>query len=261
MKRLNHFVSPFILFLALLVLSSCDQSIDLRTVQLNKEGSQALKSEQPESARQKFIEAMNYDPLLPELQINLGLSYELSKDDEKALQQYEGSVSLVKSEQQKFVALYNQAQLLGRLKKVDEALVKYQQALEIIPSSKEVKTNIELLIQDKQSGQGQGSGENKDQNEDQNKDQKQDKNKDQKNDKDQKENQDENQKDKDKKDKDQTEKTAKSSPQYKPREFKGELSPADIKKILGEIKQQEQKIRAEYNKKNDFKEQPRDKDW
>jgi Ca-activated chloride channel family protein len=246
----------WVLFLAIVALSSCDQSVDLRTVQLNKEGGQAIKSEQPESARQKFIEALIYDPLLAELQINLGLSYELSKDDERALQQYEGSMSLAKSEQQKFVALYNQGQLLGRLKKVDEALAKYQQALEISPSSKEVKTNIELLIQDKQSGQGQGAGENKDQNEDQNKDQKQDQNKDQKNDKDQKENQDENQKEKD-----QEEKTAKSSPQYKPREFKGELTPADIKKILGEIKQQEQKIRAEYNKKNDFKEQPRDKDW
>ena len=44
-------------------------------------------------------------------------------------------------------------------------------------------------------------------------------------------------------------------------EFKGELSRGDVKKILDEIKQQEQKIRAEYNKKNDYKERPRDKDW
>ena len=33
-----------------------------------------------------------------------------------------------------------------------------------------------------------------------------------------------------------------------------------VKKILEELKQQEQKIRAEYNRKG-AKERPRDKDW
>jgi len=241
--------------LGFLFLSGCDGAIDLRTLKLNREAGQAIKSEQSELAKQKYIEALGYDPLLPELQINLGLSYELSKDEEKALQQYAGSYSLSKTEEQKFVSLYNQGQLLGRLKKIDEALEKYQLALEIVPSSKEIKTNIELLIQEKQGGQGKGSDQNQDQKDQQNKDQNQDQqNKDKKDNKDQKD-------DKDKDQKDQQDKKVQQSQQYKPREFKGELSPADIKKILGEIKQQEQKIRAEYNKKNDFKEQPREKDW
>jgi len=38
------------------------------------------------------------------------------------------------------------------------------------------------------------------------------------------------------------------------------LSPSDVNKILGELKQQEQRIRGEYNRK-EAKEPPRGKDW
>jgi hypothetical protein len=126
----------------------------------------------------------------------------------------------------------------------------YQKALEIIPSSNEVKTNIELLIQ-QQQGQSGGEGQ---QNQPQQGDQQQ--NQDQKNQegKDQKDQKDQEQDQKEGKQKQQSQK-------YKPRPFNGkELSEGDVKKILGELKQQEEKIRAEYNRK-DVKEQPRDKDW
>ncbi|MGZ5280485.1 MAG: tetratricopeptide repeat protein, partial [Pseudobdellovibrionaceae bacterium] len=58
---------------------------------------------------------------------------------------------------------------------------------------------------------------------------------------------------------DQPKEYGKNKPQ--PQKFKsGELTQGDVNKILGEIKQQEQKIRAEFNKK-ETKDEPRDKDW
>lgn len=60
-----------------------------------------------------------------------------------------------------FASLFNQGQLLARENKIDEALNKYQEALALNSESIEVKTNIELLMQQKQGG-GQGEGDSKD---------------------------------------------------------------------------------------------------
>lgn len=52
-----------------------------------------------------------------------------------------------------------------------------------------------------------------------------------------------------------------SSPKYQPRPFKGdELSEGDVKKILGELRNQEQKIRANFDKR-ERKENRNEKDW
>lgn len=224
----------------------------LKTLQLNREGNSALQGQTYPAAMDKYIEALRYDPFLGALHLNLGLSLEGSQQAEKALQSYKEAEALAAKEENGpliFMARFNQAQLLGKAKKVDEALALYQKALEIIPSSKEVKTNIELLTQSQQGG---GEGESKDQ-----KDQQQG----------QQNQQQQPQDGQDKKDKDQDkqeepkEGPKQQSPKYKPRPFQGkELSEGDVKKILGELKQQEEKIRAEYNRK-EVKEQPRDKDW
>jgi Ca-activated chloride channel family protein len=184
---------------------------------------------------------------------------------EKAVQSYKEAERLAgieKNPQVLFMARFNLGQLYGKAKKYDEALNSYQKALELAPTSKEVKTNIELLIQQQQQG-GQGGDDKKDQ---ENKDQKDQKDKDKKDqdkkdqDKDKKDQPDKD-KDKDKKDKEKEDKKYKENAKYKPRPFEGkDLSEADVKKILGELKQQEQKIRAEFNRKEQ-KEQPRDKDW
>ena len=74
----------------------------------------------------------------------------------------------------------NVTQIIGKtplvhLKKIPEALEQYQAALEINPTSSEVKTNIELLIQQQnQGGQGENDQEKKD---DKNDDKKNDQNK------------------------------------------------------------------------------------
>lgn len=226
----------------------------LKTLQLNFEGNKLLKGQTYPGAMDKYIEALRYDPFVSELQLNLGLSFEGLQQAEKALQTYKAAEEMALREKKYnlvFMSRFNQAQLLGKAQRVDEALATYQKALELIPSSKEVKTNIELLTQNQQ---GQGGGEGKDQKDPQDKNGKgqgqgeQDKDK-------------KDQDGKDGKDKKEEPKQVQQSPKYKPRPFQGkDLSEGDVKKILGELKQQEEKIRAEYNRK-ELKEQPRDKDW
>lgn len=239
-------VLAFSMFLAL---TACGPGRpDLRTLELNHEGSEHLEKQSFPSATEKYLEALRFDPFIGALHLNLGLSFEGGEQAEKALQSYKESESLALQDEDMglvFMARFNQGQLLGKAKRVDEALEAYQKALEIIPNSLEVKTNIELLIQSQSGG---GGDDKKDQNKDQNKGEGQDQ-------------QDKDGQDKDeKKDSDQPQEK-KQSPKYKPRPFEGkELSEGDVKKILGELKQQEEKIRAEYNRK-EVKEQPRDKDW
>lgn len=228
------------------------------TLLLNREGAALLKKQSFQSALDKFIEGLRFDPFQPELHLNMGLAFEGLQQNEKAQASYHQAGELATTPELKFMAFFNEAQLLGKAKKVDEALTLYQKALGLLPTSKEVKTNIELLTQDQQ-GKGGGKGEdNKDQN---NKDQKQDQKQDQQNkDQDKKDQKDNKDQDKDGKDKDQK-KQYQSSPKYQPRKFDSkELSEGDVKKILGELRQQEQKIRAEFNRK-EVKEQPRAKDW
>jgi|GEM_PF-948525 len=224
----------------------------LQTLQLNRDGNSALKGQTYPAAMEKYLEALRYDPFIGQLHLNLGLSFEGQQQAEKALQSYKEAEALAEKEKNLpllFMARFNQAQLLGKAKKVDEALAMYQKALEIIPDSQETKTNIELLTQAQQGGGQGGQNQDQQQNQQDNKDQQQNQ-------------QNKNQDNKEQNKKDEPKEGPKQqSPKYKPRPFQGkELSEADVKKILGELKQQEEKIRAEYNRK-EVKEQPRDKDW
>lgn len=174
---------------------------------------------------------------------NLGLSYELAGDTERARKSYGQSLLKAPSSQSKirFLSHYNLGRLNGSEKKIDEALKEYQKALDIHPQSKEVKTNIELLLQ-KQSKSQKSDKQKEDQKKD-NKDKKSNGNK-------QKE-----------KNKQQSQGKNKKDEPRQPKEFKSkELSRKDVEKILEELKNQEQKIRAKnYNKK--VKEKSNEKDW
>ena len=105
------------------------------------------------------------------------------------------------------------------MKKNDEALIQYQQALQLNPKSYEVKHNIEMMIQQQQSG---GGGEG----------------------------------DPDSQEKNKGEDQSKSDPGTDPKKQEQEakakpknLNEKDVEKILEELKNQEQKIRAkEYGK-------------
>jgi len=239
----------------------------LQSLLLNRQGNRFLQSQNFQSAFDSYVKTLEFDPFSAETHLNLGLTFEGEKQAAKAVPSYQNAQKFAKDDEVKFMAYFNHAQLLGKDKKVDEALELYQKALEIDPTSKETKTNIELLIQMQQKD-GKGGDDNQDQKDQ--KDQKDNKDqKDPKDQKDQKEQDPKDQKDQNKsdKEKEQEKKDKKENPKYapnqkpQPRKFKGEeLSEGDVKKILGEIKQQEQKIRSEYNRK-EVKEQPRDKDW
>ena len=253
-------IKAFFIAFTLMTLTACQGNPEVQTLNLNFQGNRALKAQNLQEAYGRYLEALRFDPFLPQLHLNLGLTFEFMQQPDKAMQSYRQAEALADKQHNLpvlFMARFNQAQLLGKDKKVDEALAIYQKALEVVPTSKETKINIELLTQ---AQQGQGGGEGKDQNKD-NKDKKDSKgqgdNKDDK--KDQKDDKDKDDKDKDNKDK--QDKKYQNQPKYQPKPFSGKnLNEADVKKILGEIKQQEQKIRADFNRK-EVKEQPRDKDW
>lgn len=218
----------------------------------NRQGLADLKAENPAGAMDHFVRGLGEEPFRSEFHHNLGLAFDLLKKPEESEKSYRNAERLATNPVSLFVARFNLAEGFGRAGKIDEALEWYQKALDVKPDSAEAKTNIELLLK---GGGGQGNdsknqqGGGKD-----NKDQKQDSKGDDK--KDQKQDP----KDQDKDGKEPKDKKIESSAKYKPRPFQGELSEGDVKKILGEIRQQEQRIRAEYNRK-DAKERPRDKDW
>ena len=239
------------LFLSVVFMISCGKNPDVRTIWHNHKSIKLLNDKNPEASQKDLVEALSFDPFQPEVHLNLGLNFEILNQNDNALKQYATVEKYSNNSFQVFVSRFNRAQLLAREKKIEEALAVYQSALEIAPTSKEVKTNIELLSQQQQGG-GQGKDDQNQKKDDKSQDDKKNENGD---DKDQKE------KDKDQKDKENQKKDYKPNQKYQPREFKGELSKSDVKKILDELKQQEQKIRAEYNKKNDYKERPRGKDW
>jgi TPR repeat protein len=141
----------------------------------------------------------------------------------------------------KFGALYNLGVHFQAAKDPEQALNYYQQALELYPDSKEIKTNIEMMFR----GGGSGKGEpNKDQKgEGQEGDQQQD--------------QQPKEGDQGKKPQpqgDQQDKNKKNQFDQK------QMSMEDLNRIMEELKQQEQNIRAKVNKKG-AKSEAKDKEW
>jgi Ca-activated chloride channel family protein len=225
-------------------------AITPKTVDLNNQAAKDIEGQNYVLAEKKLVEALGHEPMLPELHLNLGLAFLGQGQIEKAQSSFEFAAKQATRAQTKFMALFNLGFMAGKQQKIDEALNYYQQALEVMPDSIETKTNIELLTKDQdQKGKNGQSGDKNQQQKpgegQQDQDQKNDKDKDD----------DKNQKDQENKPKEY------QKPKPQPKQFKSEeLTQADVNKILGEIKQQEQKIRSEFNKK-DAKEKPRAKDW
>ena len=232
-----------------------------------------LKAERYENALETYTNMLEKEPAKPQIHSNIGVTMAQLKKPEDALKSFEHALKLAQDQKDApavFAIHFNLGVYFGAQKKIDEALQHYQAALDILPTSKETKTNIELLIQ-MQNQQGKGEGEKKDQDQ---KDKNGDQSKDQNGDQDQKDKKDkkpeEDKKDKDGKDKDEKDKDQekekpkpdeKGSPKYKPRPYAGDqLSEGDVKKILGELRNQEQKIRANFDKKEQ-KDSGHEKDW
>lgn len=219
-----------------------------------------LEEEKAFDAQKIWQEEMEELPLQPELHLNLGLAAEKQKNNSQALNYYTQALKLSQNSEERFYSMYNLAQILAKEKQIDQALFFYQMALEIKPDHYETKVNIELLMQQQQQQQQQ---DKKDQGESKDPNQQNEPNKDQpqepKDGKDPSQEGNGDQKDKDK-DKEKDTKYE-NSPKHQPRPFQGkELDQNDVNKILSELKQQEQKIRANFNRKK-VKEEPREKDW
>ena len=197
----------------------------------------SLTHEKYDEAYQHSLEALAYDPMKPELHLNLGNSFEGLGSLHKAKEAYSVAEKLSSDPEIQFQSRFNQAQVLAKDKKIEDALSSYQKALELAPESKEVKTNIELLMSSK-GGKG-GDGDSK-------------------------ENQDQKEKD-DPKKKDEPKKFAENPKQQQKQPQN--MSQGDIKKILEELKQQEQRIRGDYYKqgqrenKQKSDDGKREKDW
>lgn len=236
-----------------------------------------IKAERYEDALSVYINMLEKEPNKPQIHSNIAVIMSQIQKPEDALKSWDHALKL--AEQQKdatsfFAVNFNLGAYYGAQKKIDQALKYYQAALDVVPTSIEAKTNIELLLQSKdKKGQGEGQNENQDQQQnqdqqDQGKDGQQNKDqKDQKNqqDKDQPKDQDDQKKqdEKDKKDQDNQKEPKKmeSSAKYKPRPYQGDqLNEGDVKKILGELRNQEQKIRANFDKK-ERKDSKNEKDW
>ncbi len=181
-------------------------------------------------------EVVNY-PKAGALHYNLGVVHENSKEPEKAIKEYLSTANSTEDQNLKFQSLFNAARVYGEQKNIPSALKYYQAALDIRPESEEVKNNIELLFQ------GNGGGGN-----DSDKEQKSD----EQNKQDQKQRQQPKEPDQQKQD--QNKKKA-------PKPFKSQdLSEQDVRRILDELKRQEEQIRAKMNDKKS-KETPNGKDW
>ncbi len=243
-----------IAFTSVLFLCGCNKSEpSLSTLFKDYAAARDIKKEKYEDALGKYYNILEEDGDRAGTHSNIGVLLNLVQKPEDALKSLQHALKIAEEKgnpEELFSVRYNLGVHYGALKKVSEALENYQVALDIMPTSNEIKTNIELLMQQQQDqknqqkdgdqksdpSQGGGQGESKDKNDEGDND----------------------------KDKSQKEKNPdkQGSPKYQPRPFKGDqLSEGDVKKILSELRNQEQKIRANFDKKEKGKTKNNEKDW
>lgn len=212
----------------------------IKSITLNREGLRHAEREEWGRAEELLLEALVEDPFSPVLRINLGRVFELQKKFDKALKEYESALRIPNlTEEMKFIAHFNagNAAASREPRDTDLALRHYQEALSVRPNSTEVKTNIELLFQAGSGkgrggqGGGKGQGENQDPSG---------------NGTNQNPNQNPNYDNKDN-----------QKPQFKSEN----LTKEDVRKILEELKAQEQKIRAMEKQSAKGQESSPEKDW
>lgn len=220
----------------------------------NRQIAKFIEQKEWNQAYQALIDELVEDPHQADHQYNLGIVLSELQQQDKALQAYAQAFEFAENPEIKFQAAFNRAHLLASLKRVDEALSSYQDALSVKPDSIEVKTNIELLMQN-QKGSGKSDQQDKEKNKDQNKDKekkdgdKGDKDKDKDKEKNGKDNQD-------KKDGNERE-----QPKRQPRPFKSQdMNEQAMKNILEELRRQDKDLRQKMTNEK-VKEVPVEKDW
>lgn len=279
-RGVMKFLLKTISVISMFFLFSCSENkqASLAALLKDKEAAALFKLKQYDQSAQAYYKILETDPDLMEAHSNIAVIFLNQKKNEEALKSFQKALKIAesnKNEKLQFISHFNLGVYYGALQKIPEALEHYQKALDLVPTSIETKHNIELLIQDDEKNQSNKNKQNKDQKDDkdqkdsENKDNNKDKqdqqdkkeNKDQQNKQDQKDKKDQDSKQDDQKEADKKPQQFKDSAKYKPRPFKGDqLSEGDVKKILGELTNQEQKIRAHFEKK-ERKEKKNEKDW
>lgn len=222
------------LVVLILLCSGAEARLTPGLIEKNNNAVKLLESEKNAEAYRTLTDGLADSPYQDELHLNLGFAFERNGEKDKAIKEYLSTAHATQNPAYRFQALFNAARLKGEQKKVDEALGLYQKALEIVPDSNEVKTNIELLLAT--GGGGGGSGEN-DKNE----------GKEGQNDSSGQDQKDNN--------------GPRGNKKQPPPTFKStELNNQDVKNILDELKRQENQIRAKENEKK-AKENRSGKDW
>lgn len=248
MKQLYGF-----LFILLGISLASAQSLDL--IYKNNKGSRAFKNEKKMEAYEEFLGALTLDPYNPLVQFNLGSTLHGLGEEEKAEKLYLQLLKDVDAHLQKdlpaniqqqwlkvkFAILYNLGVHYQVTKQIDQALDYYQKGLELLPDSKEIKTNIELMLTSGGGGKGKSDQKQKDEKGEG-----------------QGESEGENEQDKQESKPSDGDRTNKKQ---KGKEFdQSQLSMEDLKRIMDELKQQEQGIRSKVQRKGD-KSEPKEKQW
>lgn len=248
------FLIPF------LIISSA-QAEPLEMIYKNNRAVGDFKKEKKIEAYEQFLSLLAIDPFNFTVQFNLGSTLSGVAEEAKALALYKDLLTKVdeilpkttdKDEQQKllrikFALLYNLGVSYQSTQDIDPALENYQKALELLPDSQEIKTNIELMFsggkggkgksKDKDKGEGK-SGEGEPSEGSEGDDQK---------------NQDRQQPSEGKEPKEGQGKQGKEFDQK-------QMSMENLKQIMDELKQQEQNIRAKVQRKGG-KSEPKEKQW
>lgn len=231
-------MSVKLFFLAILPFSilSCSKAS-----YLNNRGVMEAYFEDFKGSKEFFLEALTLEPNYFEARYNLALA---DMTQEQLAQAYKEldylEAELLKSENLKpelkakslFQIYFAKAFIKGLLGEIPKALDFYQKSLEIAPNSKEVKKNIELLLQGQKGESGQKQGEDESDQSGKEGEEKSDKSKKGDESKDS-----EGEKESDKDIKGRDDKTLKRK----------NLSQKEVNQILKEIKKQESEIRSKEN--------------
>ena len=249
----SSFMLP-LFFLCCLTRCIDNRGPSVQTLYLDYLAQKDIKSGKYEEALTQYYFLLENNIQRAQVHSNIGVLQSMLQKPDEALKSLEHALKLAESVNDKeaiYAIRYNLVVYFGALKKIPEALDNYQVALDFVPSSHEIKTNIELLMQKQQDQKQKNEQQNEQQ---QKKDDQSDKGKNDKG---------RDNSEKDNKDNKGEESKKASSPKYQPRPFKGDqLSEGDVKKILGELKNQEQKIRANFDKKEKKgKRTENEKDW
>jgi Ca-activated chloride channel family protein len=223
-------------------------------IETNNEGVKQYRAEEYQEAFKDFAGALAKDPFNSTYHFNLGDTFMKGGELPKAMAEFEAVEANPKADADlKFHAMFNAGNVAIEAKDLSKALSYYQKALEYKPDSKETKANIELALKEKDKGGG-GQNDKKNQEGGQGNNDKQ---------------QQQDQKDQDKDDKkDQNKNNGQGqgptpTPRPTPHGFKSQdLNEGDVRRILEELKRQEEQIRAKQYKDNKpKKDQGIEKDW